>query len=53
MYKLGLNVGALAKLKVSDLMPNGIIIFREKNNNIIKLALIKETFDLLNIMIRV
>ena len=33
-------------------MPNGIIIFREKNNNIIKRALIKETFDILNIMIR-
>ena len=33
-------------------MPNGIIIFREKNNNIIKRTLIKETFDILNIMIR-
>lgn len=52
MYKFGLRVGALAKLKVSDLMPNGIIIFREKNNNVIKRALIKETFDILNIMIR-
>ena len=52
MYKFGLRVGALAKLKVSDLIPNGIIIFREKNNNVIKQALIKETFDILNIMIR-
>ena len=52
MYKFGLRVGALAKLKVRDLMPNGIIIFREKNNNVIKRALIKETFDILNIMIR-
>ena len=52
MYKYGLRIGAVSKLKVNDLMPNGIIIFREKKKHIIKRALIKETFDILNIMIR-
>ena len=35
MFKFGLRIGALSKLRDNDLLPNGIIIFREKNNNII------------------
>ena len=47
MFKFGLRIGVLAKLGTNDLLPNGIIIFREKNNNIIKRQLLKESFELL------
>jgi hypothetical protein len=30
MYKFGLRIGALAKLQVNDLLPDNIIIFKEK-----------------------
>lgn len=51
LFKFGLRVGALAKVKVCDIMPNGIIIFREKNNKIIKRQLLKETFEILTLLI--
>ena len=51
MYKFGLRIGALAKIKVNDLLPNGIIIFREKNSKLIKRQLLKETFDILTQLI--
>ena len=51
LYKFGLRIGALAKLKVNDLLDNGIIIFREKNSKIIKRQLLKETFDILTLLI--
>ena len=35
-FKIGFRIGALAKIKVCDIMSNGIFIFREKNNKIIK-----------------
>jgi integrase len=43
MYKFGLRVGAISKIKVSDLLPNNVIIFKEKNSKIIKRKLIPET----------
>ena len=35
-FKIGFRIGALAKIKVCDIMSNGIFIFRKKNNKIIK-----------------
>ena len=51
LYKFGLRIRALAKIKFSDLLDNGIIIFREKNSKIIKSQLLKETFDILTLLI--
>ena len=36
IFKIGFRIGALAKIKVCDIMSNGIFIFRKKNNKIIK-----------------
>jgi integrase len=43
MYKFGLRVGAISKIKVCDILPNNVIIFKEKNSNIIKRKLLPET----------
>ena len=43
MYKFGLRIRALAKLKINDLLNNDVIIFKEKNSKIIKRRLLKET----------
>ena len=32
LYKFGVRVGALSKLKVKDLSEDGVLIFHEKNN---------------------
>lgn len=47
MYKFGLRVGAVAKIRVCDLLEDNIIIFKEKNNRIIKRKLLPETTDIL------
>ena len=51
MYKFGLRIGALAKLKTSDLLNNDVIIFKEKNSKIIKRQLLKETANVLRTII--
>jgi integrase len=51
MYKFGLRIGALAKLKTSDLLNDDIIIFKEKNSKIIKRQLLKETANILRTII--
>ena len=38
-------------MKVCDIIPDGIIIFREKNNEIIKRELLNETFEVLTLLI--
>ena len=42
MYKFGLRIRALAKLKINDLLNNDVIIFKEKNSKIIKRQPLKE-----------
>lgn len=51
MYKFGLRVGAIEKLKACDLLPNDIIIFKEKNTMIIKRELLPETTKILRRLI--
>ena len=51
MYKFGLRIGPLAKIRVRDLLPNNIIIFREKNNRIIKRKLLDQTADIIQRLI--
>lgn len=36
LYKFGIRVGAISKLKVDDILDDRTIIFNEKNNKIIK-----------------
>lgn len=36
LYKFGIRVGAIEKLKIEDFAEDGTIIFNEKNNKIIK-----------------
>ena len=43
MYKFGLRVGAISKIKVSDILSNDVIIFKEKGSKIIKRKLLPET----------
>lgn len=51
MFKFGVRIGAIAKIKVSDLLSDNTIIFREKNNAIIKRKLIDETSRILRRLI--
>ena len=51
MYKFGLRIGALAKLKTNDLLNDDVIIFKEKNSKIIKRQLLKETANILRTII--
>jgi len=51
MFKFGLRIGALAKLKTNDLLDDNVIIFREKNSKIIKRQLLKETAKILRTII--
>lgn len=51
MYKFGLRIDALTKLKVSDLLPDNVILFKEKNSKLIKRKFLKETSDLLRLLI--
>lgn len=51
MYKFGLRIDALTKLKVSDLLPVNVILFKEKNSKLIKRKFLKETSDLLRLLI--
>lgn len=45
LYKFGVRIGSIAKLKVHDLDNNGILIFHEKNNAIVRRQLIPETYE--------
>jgi len=51
MHKFGLRISPLAKLKVRDLLPDDIIIFKEKNNRIIKRKLLPSTSEILRNLI--
>lgn len=51
MYKFGLRIGPLAKIKVRDFLPNNIIIFKEKNSRIIKRKLLDSTADIIQRLI--
>ena len=53
MYKFGLRIGSLAKLKVRDLLINNIIISKEKNAKLIKRKLLPETSSILGRLINV
>lgn len=52
MYKFGLRIGALSKIKANDLLPDNVIIFKEKNSKLIKRKLLIETADLLKLLIK-
>ena len=43
MFKFGLRVVAIFKIKVSDILSNDVIIFKEKGSKIIKRKLLPET----------
>ena len=51
MFKFGVRIGSVAKLKVCNLLSDANIIFREKNNRIIKRRWIKETFNILSLLV--
>ena len=51
MYKFGLRISPLAKLKGRDLLPDDIIVFKEKNNRIIKRILLPSTSEILRNLI--
>ena len=51
MYKFGIRIGPLVKLKVNDLLQDDVIIFKEKNNLLIKRKLLKETSNILRKLI--
>ena len=51
MYKFGLRIGPLAKIKVRDFLPNNIIIFKEKNSLIIKRKLLDSTAEIIQRLI--
>ena len=47
MYKFWLRIGALAKIKVNDFLPDNVILFKEKKNNkLIKRKLLKEAVEI-------
>ena len=50
-YKFGVNIGALSKLRASDLSENNQIIFHEKNNAIIRRLLLNDTSSLIHRLI--
>ena len=52
MYKFGLRIVALSKIKANDLFPDNVIIFKEKNSKLIKRMLLKGTADLLRLLIK-
>jgi len=43
MYKFGLRVGAISRIKACDILSNDVIIFKEKGSKIIKRKLLPET----------
>lgn len=51
MYKFGLRIGPLAKIKVKDFLPNNIIIFKEKNSQFITRKLLTFTAEILRRLI--
>ena len=51
LYKFGVRVGAISKLKVKDLSDDGILIFHEKNKKVIKRKLKLKLFEKLKKLI--
>lgn len=45
LSKFGFRIGALARFKVSDIGSEGICVFKEKNEQIVKKQLLKETLE--------
>lgn len=52
LYKFGIRVWAISKLKVDDILDDRTIIFNEKNNKIIKRKLKEKLFEKLNKLIK-
>ena len=52
LYKFGVRVGAISKLKVKDLSDDGILIFHEKNKKVIKRKLKLKLFEKLKKLIK-
>lgn len=52
LYKFGIRVGAISKLKVKDIENDGTIIFHEKNNKIIKRKLKEKLFEKIKLLIK-
>lgn len=52
LYKFGVRIGAISKIKCNDLNKDNIIIFKEKNNIIIKRILLNETSLLIRRLIK-
>lgn len=52
LYKFGIRVSAIAKLKVKDLCDDGTIVFHEKNQNIIQRKLKLNLFNKLKKIIK-
>lgn len=52
LYKFGVRIGSIAKMKCSDFGEDNLLIFREKNNMIIRRFLLSETSSLLRRLIK-
>lgn len=52
LYKIGIRVGAISKLKVCDIEEDGTIIFHEKNNKTIKRKLKQKLFEKIKLLIK-
>lgn len=53
LYKFGIRVGAISKLKVDDILDDRTIIFNEKNNKTIKRKLKEKLFEKLKKLIKI
>ena len=53
LYKFGIRVSALAKIKVQDISEDGMIIFHEKNQKIVKRQLKTQLFNKLKQLIKI
>ena len=52
LYKFGVRIGSIAKMKCNDLGEDNVLIFKEKNNLIIRRILLNETSSLIRRLIR-
>ena len=52
LYKFGVRIGSIAKIKCNDLNQDNLLIFKEKNNIIIQRILLNETFLLIRRLIK-
>lgn len=52
LYKFGVRIGSIAKIKCNDLNQDNLLIFKEKNNIIIRRILLNETSLLIRRLIK-